>query len=390
MKNSFTLVTIYLIAFAGFTSFSWLFPVVPYYASSLGISISDIGIVVSIYSYINAAAILPSGMLSDRWGRRRFLVAGLVVSTVVPFLYPLAKDFWALCIIRALHGLGAAVFVPTAIAAVIDLASPEKRGQILGWYTASAQLGLMAGPIVGGYILQGFGYEAAFYSCGLMPLLGLIFLSARMRSIPQKPPTHPSEDAHSWNWLKQRGAIISLLALIVTAVGSGTISTFMPLYVQGFGITEAGAGTIITACYASSAALRVPSGTLADRFGNMPMIILGLILCAVSLTLVAFSNVLYQLSIIAALFGLGMGFSMPAALSWLAHLSPPTKRGLGMGLGSASFQVGLALGATFMGIVISCSGFDTMYFTAASVSAVGLLIILLLQANGRKGAGEKA
>ena len=390
MKNSFTLVTIYLIAFAGFTSFSWLFPVVPYYASSLGISISDIGIVVSIYSYINAAAILPSGMLSDRWGRRRFLVAGLVVSTVVPFLYPLAKDFWALCIIRALHGLGAAVFVPTAIAAVIDLASPEKRGQILGWYTASAQLGLMAGPIVGGYILQGFGYEAAFYSCGLMPLLGLIFLSARMRSIPQKPPTHPSEDAHSWNWLKQRGAIISLLALIVTAVGSGTISTFMPLYVQGFGITEAGAGTIITACYASSAALRVPSGTLADRFGNRPMIILGLILCAVSLTLVAFSNVLYQLSIIAALFGLGMGFSMPAALSWLAHLSPPTKRGLGMGLGSASFQVGLALGATFMGIVISCSGFDTMYFTAASVSAVGLLIILLLQANGRKGAGEKA
>ncbi len=390
MKNSFTLVTIYLIAFAGFTSFSWLFPVVPYYASSLGISISDIGIVVSIYSYINAAAILPSGMLSDRWGRRRFLVAGLVVSTVVPFLYPLAKDFWALCIIRALHGLGAAVFVPTAIAAVIDLASPEKRGQILGWYTASAQLGLMAGPIVGGYILQGFGYEAAFYSCGLMPLLGLIFLSARMRSIPKKPPTHPSEDAHSWNWLKQRGAIISLLALIVTAVGSGTISTFIPLYVQGFGITEAGAGTIITACYASSAALRVPSGTLADRFGNMPMIILGLILCAVSLTLVAFSNVLYQLSIIAALFGLGMGFSMPAALSWLAHLSPPTKRGLGMGLGSASFQVGLALGATFMGIVISCSGFDTMYFTAASVSAVGLLIILLLQANGRKGAGEKA
>ena len=390
MKNSFTLVTIYLIAFAGFTSFSWLFPVVPYYASNLGIGVADVGIAVSIYSYINAVAILPCGILSDRWGRRRFLVAGLVISIVVPFLYPLAQGFWTLCIIRALHGLGAAIFVPTALAVVIDLATPEKRGQILGWYTASSQLGLMSGPIAGGYILNSFGFEAAFYSCGLMPLLGLIFLSTRIRSIPQKPPTHPSEDAHSWNWLKQRGAIISLLALIITAVGSGTISTFIPLYVKDFGITEAGAGIIIAACYASSAALRVPSGTLADRFGNMPMIILGLILCAVSLTLVAFSNVLYQLSIIAALFGLGMGFSMPAALSWLAHLSPPTKRGLGMGLGSASFQVGLALGATFMGIVISYSGFDTMYFTAASVSAVGLLIILLLQANGRKGAGEKA
>jgi len=340
MNARFTLATIYLVAFAGFTSFSWLFPVIPYYTASLGISIADTGFIVSLYSYVMAAGIIPIGILSDRLGRRQFLVSGLILSAIAPFLYPLAGDITALCLVRVLHGLGGALFLPTALAIVADLSRQGEHGKTMGWYTASSQLGLMAGPVAGGYIVQQFGFTVTFYGCSALPLL----------------------------------------ALVITAVASSTVSTFIPLYVRDFGITEAGAGMIITACYASSAALRIPSGALADRLGNAPMIIAGIFLSAIAIALIPSFHLLWQLAAVGLIYGLGMGLSMPASLSWLAHLSPPDKRGFSMGLGSAAFQIGLAAGATAMGIVVQNSGFTTMYLvTAAIAAASGIAMVALVR-----------
>lgn len=378
MNARFTLITIYLVAFAGFTSFSWLFPVIPYYTSGLGISVADTGFIVSLYSYVMAAGIIPIGMLSDRLGRRKFLVSGLILSAIAPFLYPLAQDLTTLCIVRILHGLGGALFLPTALAIVADLSRHGEHGKTMGWYTASSQLGLMAGPVAGGYIVEQFGFTPAFYACSALPLLALVFVSTRMHSIPQKPDPQQESAIHPWNWLRHPGAIVSLLALVITAIASSTVSTYIPLYVRDFGITEAGAGMIITACYASSAALRIPSGAMADRLGNAPMIIAGTFLSAIAIALIPAFHLLWQLAAVGLIYGLGMGLSMPAALSWLAHLSPPGKRGFSMGLGSAAFQIGLAAGATAMGIVVQKSGFTPMYLLTAATAAVSGIVMAAL------------
>ncbi|MCX5996410.1 MAG: MFS transporter [Chloroflexi bacterium] len=378
MNARFTLATIYLVAFAGYTSISWLFPVIPYYTTSLGISVADTGFIVSLYSYVLAIGIIPVGMLSDRLGRRQFLVAGLILSTIAPCLYPLAQDIASLYLVGITLGLGGALFMPTALATITDLSRQGEHGKAIGWYTAASQLGLMAGPVAGGYIVQQFGFSAAFYGCGALPLIALIFVLTRLRAIPQKPVTR-STGEHPWLWLRHPGAIVSLLALVITAVASSTVSTFIPLYVRDFGISAAGAGMIITACYASSAALRIPSGALADRLGNAPMIIAGIFLSAIAIALIPSFHVLWPLAAVGLMYGLGMGLSMPASLSWLANLSPVDKRGFSMGLGSAAFQVGLAVGATVMGIVVQNSGFSSMYLTTAGAVAVsGIIMILLL------------
>jgi MFS family permease len=277
--------------------------------------------------------------------------------------------------------LGSAVFIPTALAVITDVATPETRGRVMGWYTASAQLGLMAGPAAGGFLLQNFGFEAAFYGCSFMPLLALVFLCTRLNAIHQKPAAVTGHDEHPWNWLRGRGAVVSLATLVLVAVGSGAISTFIPLYVKDFGIAEAGAGIIITACYLSSAALRIPAGTLSDKFGNAPLIVTGLVLSVVGLGLIPLMHSLWPFALAALVFGLGMGFAMPASLTWLAHLSPAAKRGLSMGMGSAAFQVGLALGATTLGVVIDRLGYPVMYFSAAGIMAAGLVIILAAGGN---------
>ena len=386
MNKSFTLITLYIIAFAGFTSLSWLFPVIPYYAGNLGLSISDTGLIVSIFSYVNALCIVPVGMISDRWGRRTLLVTGLVICAIAPFLYPLAHNTTALYLIRIMHGLGSALLMPCALALVTDITGEGEHGKAMGWYTASSQLGLMAGPLAGGFVLEHLGFTAAFYTCSIMPLLALVFLSTRMHTLPHKPVYQPPREPHHWSWLAGSAALISFLSLIIIAIGSSAVSTYIPLYARQFSITESGAGIIITSCYISSAALRIHAGAMSDRFGNGRLIIGGMALCAVGIALIPAFHGLLELSLVALLFGLGMGFSMPAALSWLAQISPAHKRGFAMGLGSACFQVGLAVGSTVLGIISQDNGFSFMYLAAGGVIGAATLVVLAMQLYGNRGA----
>jgi MFS family permease len=376
LKNSFTLLTLYIVAFVGFAGFSFMFPVIPLYAADLGATVSQVGVIVATISYVTAFFLIPFGMLSDRFGRQKLLVGGLAVFTVAPLLYPLASNPAQLILVRAIHGLAAAAFLPTAIALVVDLTPETKRGTAIGWYTASLQLGLMSGPITGGFLTSQFGFNAAFYGCSAISFIGLVLAFSRLRAIAHQPAVIPVEASSSWRWLGQPLAIAVLLAPLLVAVGSGTIGSYIPLYGMGFGMTETDAGAIITAVYASSALLRAPAGRLADRVDRKLLLIGGVGLSAVAVSLFAFFHGLAQFIIIGIVFGIGMGIAMPASLVMAADFSSAGGRGVAMAIPTCFFNVGLALGPTIMGPVAQMSGFKTMFLACAASLALGLFIML--------------
>jgi DHA1 family multidrug resistance protein-like MFS transporter len=376
LKNSFTLITLYIVAFVGYAGFSFMFPVIPLYADELGASVSQVGVIVATISYVTAFFLIPFGILSDRFGRQKLLIGGLVVFTLAPLLYPLANNPEQLILVRAIHGLGAAAFLPTAIALVVDLTPETKRGEAIGWYTASLQLGLMSGPITGGFLTSQFGFDAAFYGCSAVSLIGLILAFSRLRAIAHQPAVIPIEHKSSWRWLGQPLAIAVLLAPLLVAVGSGTIGSYIPLYGIGFGMTETDAGAIITALYASSALLRAPAGRLADRVDRKLLLLGGVGLSAVAVSLFAFFHGLAPFIIIGIIFGIGMGIAMPASLVMAADFSSASGRGVAMAIPTCFFNVGLALGPTIMGPVAQMSGFKTMFLACAASLVFGLLIML--------------
>ena len=353
-----------------------MFPVIPLYATELGASVSQVGVIVATISYVTAFFLIPFGMLSDRFGRQKLLIGGLAVFTLAPLLYPLANNPEQLIIIRAIHGLAAAAFLPTAIALVVDLTPETKRGEAIGWYTASLQLGLMSGPITGGFLTSQFGFNAAFYGCSAISFIGLVLAFSRLRAIAHRPAVTPVEASSSWRWLGQPLAIAVLLAPLLVAVGSGTIGSYIPLYGMGFGMTETDAGAIITAVYASSAALRAPAGRLADRVDRKLLLIGGVGLSAVAVSLFAFFHGLAQFIIIGIVFGIGMGIAMPASLVMAADFSSAGGRAVAMAIPTCFFQVGLALGPTAMGFVANARGYETMFLACAVSLVFGLLIML--------------
>jgi len=353
-----------------------MFPVIPLYATELGASVSQVGVIVATISYVTAFFLIPFGMLSDRFGRQKLLIGGLVVFTLAPLLYPLANNPEQLIIVRAIHGLAAAAFLPTAIALVVDLTPEAKRGAAIGWYTASLQLGLMSGPITGGFLTSQFGFDAAFYGCSAISFIGLVLAFSRLRAIAHRPAIIPVEASSSWRWLAQPLAIAVLLAPLLVAVGSGTIGSYIPLYGMRFGMTGADAGAIITAVYASSALLRAPAGRLADRVDRKLLLIGGVGLSAIAVSLFAYFHSLTQFIIIGIIFGIGMGIAMPASLVMAADFSSAGGRGVAMAIPTCFFNVGLALGPTIMGPVAQMSGFKTMFLACAASLAFGLFIML--------------
>jgi MFS family permease len=376
LKNSFTLITLYIVAFVGFAGFSFMFPVIPLYAAELGATVAEVGVIVATISYVTAFFLIPFGMLSDKFGRHKLLVGGLAIFTLAPLLYPLANNPEQLILFRAIHGLAAAAFLPTAIALVVDLTPEAKRGEAIGWYSASLQLGLMAGPITGGFLTGHFGFDAAFYGCSAISLIGLVLTFSRLRAIAHRPAVTPDRHSSSWRWLGQPLAIAVLLAILLVAVGSGTIGSYIPLYGIGFGITEAGAGAIITAVYASSAIMRAPAGRLADRIDRRILLIGGVALSAMAVSFFSFSHNLSQFIIVGIIFGIGMGIAMLASLVMAADFSSASGRALSMAIPTCFFQVGLAAGPTIMGHVAQMSSFETMFLACAATLAVGLLIML--------------
>ncbi len=375
MLNSSRLIKLYIVAFIAHNSFGFLYPVIPLYATELGATVSQVGLVVATTSYATALLLIPMGMLSDRAGRGKFLVISLVICTLAPLLYPFTANLQQIVIVRIIHGLGQATFLPTGLALVNDFAPAERRGEVIGWYSMSSHIGLMAGPLTGGLLLHHLGFNAAFYGCGALPMLGLVFILSRLSDTSVSPSGTIHEES-SWTWLKQKRAIASLLAFMIFPFGVSNINAYIPIYGKGYGITETGTGLLITIFYAGSALLRAPAGRLSDRFGREPMIVCGLLIGAISLALISQFHSLSHLIPVIVCSGIALGITIPPIMALVADLSSKESRGLSMGIMSCVYQLGMAMGPTAMGFVAEMSNFETMYIASGAILILAMLIII--------------
>jgi MFS family permease len=367
--------------FAAFFGFSILIPVMPLYTSHLGASISQVGLIVSIFSYVPAFLMIPFGILADRFEKRTFMIMGLTILTLAPILYLFVTTPDQLILVRIVHGFGPAMLVPASVSTVANLAQSDHRGESLGWMTTASQAGLMVGPLTGGFLLNSFDFNAAFYACTIGSVIGLAMVLFRFGNFSSRSVDMTAK--RSWGWIKQRWIFAALIVPTVLAAGYGSTGTYIPLHGLDLSINEAGAGIIIACSFASSAVLRVPVGRLADRIGTKGLILAGLALSGITMTGFALFTNLWQLIIVAILFGIGSGTATISTLLRLTSSAPPSGRGLASGAFTSFFQIGLALGTTAMGYIADARGFVFMFYITALCIIIGLLVIISLTL-GRK------
>jgi EmrB/QacA subfamily drug resistance transporter len=159
---------------------------VPAIARSLGTSFAGIEWVVTAYMLSFASLLMPAGALADRFGRKKLLIIGLSVFTFASLLCGSAPNLPVLIAARALQGAGAAMQLSSALATLSHAFQGAARARAFSFWGSVVGIGIACGPVVGGLITQGFGWEWAFY-INLPIGLALIALIVRVIETSRDP-----------------------------------------------------------------------------------------------------------------------------------------------------------------------------------------------------------
>ncbi len=135
----------------------------PSISESLKANFAGIEWVVTAYTLSFASLLLPAGALADRFGRKRVLLAGLVIFTGASFICGAAPDLETLVTARAFQGVGAAMQLSAALATLSSFFKGDERARAFAFWGTVVGIGIAMGPIVGGLITQSLGWQWAFF-----------------------------------------------------------------------------------------------------------------------------------------------------------------------------------------------------------------------------------
>jgi len=152
-----------------------------------GLSVSRIGILVALYPAVWGAGQLATGALSDRWGRKWLIAAGMWTQAAAIGLIAAVHGFWPWAAGAVLLGTGTAMVYPTLLAAVGDVAHPAWRASAVGIYRLWRDAGFAAGALLAGVIADAFGLAAAIWAVAALTAASGIVVAARMYETHQRP-----------------------------------------------------------------------------------------------------------------------------------------------------------------------------------------------------------
>jgi DHA1 family multidrug resistance protein-like MFS transporter len=334
-------------------------PALSLFAESLGAGPERIGLIVSVSTLTGVFLKLPSGALSDIYGRRFLLRIGVVAFGLPPFLYLFITNLDALTWLRFLHGLATAIFAPSALATVAELYR-ERRGAALGTYTACTQSGALLGPFLGGYLVYAAGFQTAFVTAGIFGCVGMaLFYSLHLNvATPQRHKKGAGAVlSEMWNGFavvaRNRTVLITSLTDAAKMIANGALMAFLPLYGVSVGLNPGEVGLLFTVQAFTSFFSKPIMGRVSDRVGRQPLILSGLLICAGTFVCIPQASMFAVLVILSAGFGFGEAVVSSSSSALVADSSEFRRLGAGMGMQGTIMDIGHASGPLVAGVLIA-------------------------------------
>ena len=384
------LVALWLLVFTAASQTIIVTPILPLIGQELDVELGQLGLLVSVYSWVLAAAALVMGPVSDRIGRRRVLLFGSGALAVALALHGLADTFPMLLAMRVLAGAGGGMLSGAAVSYVGDYFPYERRGWATGWVMSGVPFGLVLGIPLGRMLAVGMGFRAPFVAfAALMVLAFLLILTlVPQPDVPRSAerPTVLGSLRHYGAFLARPGPAAATAVYFVMYLGLGLLIVYLPQWLTAsfplevtlggqpltlFGLPVDFIATLFLVGGAASVAVGPQAGALSDRVGRKPLILvscLGLAVVTAGLTYVVTERwVAYPLYVgIMGLFALRMA----PLQALLTALVPASERGAFLSLAIAVGQIGTGLGATAAGVLYASSGYRASTFAAAALMLV--------------------
>lgn len=351
----------------------------PELAAAFPAPFAQVQAVVVAYLAALTLSVVSAGRLSDRYGAKNILVAGLALFASASLLCALAPNLWLLIAARALQGIGAAFLMTLAMTLMRQTASAARIGRAMGLLGTVSALGTALGPTLGGLLIPLAGWRAVFWVLVPLAVLALILAVSLLPNGSQRKSPQPSR---LWSVINRELLPNLLINLLVAAVMMTTL-VVGPFYLgAALSLTATQVGLVMSVGPLISIVSGVPSGHLVDAWGSRRVLVMGLLLLAAGSGLLALlPNAIGITGYVLAIIVLTPGYQLFQAANNTAAFAqtPSQQQGTVSGLLGLSRNLGLIVGASAMGAVFAAAvGTDAFAFAPASAIAAGMRQTFLL------------
>lgn len=351
-------------------------PVLPLFALALQATPSEIGWIVMASTLPGILISFPAGALSDYLGRRRLLLAALVVFATAPFLYLIVSNAWQLMAVRFYHGFATAIFGTVASAAIAARYTTD-RATKLSTYSSITIVGRSIAPFLGGFLISLASFQAVYIACAISGVLALAIGFLLRDSTPKVG--QKLEMPRFWFSLRTvlRDRNIMLVSLIEAAqyLVFGAIEAFLALFAASLGIPAWQIGVILGVQLVCIVFTKPLMGKMSDRVGRKRVIIPGLLIGAASIVLLPYAPNFVGLTVLSLAFGLGFATVTSSTTAWVADLTQNNRFGSSMGVLRTVMDVGQSIGPVLTGWMVGYAGYGSA-FTLLAVVLLGAALLL--------------
>jgi predicted MFS family arabinose efflux permease len=244
-----------------------LLPLLPELAERLSLSKTEVGFLYAAYPLVSVVTALPAGLLSDRIGARRVLIAATALLMLSTIGFALAENRGELWGARALQGLAAGLSATAGMAIIASSAPSGRRGATIGLAAGTQGLSTIVGPALGGLLAPSLGLTATFALPAAAAAILLVLLLREREPTPEPDREHARLVRAIVRLLRSDDVRIAVRCFLAIGITSASVQTLTPLRLEehGFGPEEIGVLFIIAALI--GLVVTPFGGKLADRAG---------------------------------------------------------------------------------------------------------------------------
>ncbi|MNI22799.1 Multidrug resistance protein 3 [compost metagenome] len=384
--------------------------------------------VITIYMLTSTIATVLVGKLSDIYGRKPFILAGIIFFMIGAFLCGLSKDIIELIIYRGIQGIGAGIIMATAFTAVGDLFAPRERGKWTGVMMAVFGISSVIGPTLGGYIVDHMNWEWVFWIFLPLGIVAFIMILVLFPKVPRKESESidylgslfitltivPLLLAFSWAGSKYAWGseqIIGLFAFTLVALviflfvetkvkspilplslfknGIVTISNligfimnagmmgaliYIPFFVQGvMGVSPTYSGYVTMPMSIGMVVTSAIVGRMMSKTGKYKRFaLIGIPLMIAGMVIMGFMDSISIAVVSMIVFGCGLGIGMPVFSLAVQNAVSPDQLGVVTASSQLFRNLGGTIGIAVMGTVMASSLSSNMKAAAEAGKGVDL------------------
>ncbi len=353
-------------------------PVLPLFMQSIGSSDAVIGLISAISPFAGILFSFPVGVLSDRLGRRRLLIAAGAIFLIAPLLYIFIDQPLWMIPIRFFHGTATAILGPV-ISAIIVERFFDRKGEMLGKYASSTLIGRTLAPITGGVILSFFSaypglfrFQIVYVAAALaaVPVFVMTLFYREKSDRPLKVITLSVFKESFVNFFSHRRLRGIALVDMATYFAFGTFETFLPIFLASRGVDPYQTGIIFAVQVLMIATTKPVFGWIADRIDKRIQICIGLLLSGIAIAAIPLSSSFPHFIVISIGAGLGISLSTVATSAYVADLAKKEEIGASMGALSSTMDIGHSTGPLVTGMIITVAGFNAGFFASFVLAVI--------------------